>query len=525
MYNYDDLKKGEVIYYKSKYRYLATFSFLYGAGSDSERTSVQNGQLLKHESAANGVGEKKFDFLEKYQLAPIDSLNLNNAEDVYSYYFAEQHSIINIPAYSAQGEHFNFVTIYRTTDTIAEDADYSTVENLFLFNKDIPLRKYVLIWRIYDFEGDVKKFTFQDADGIDPLNESDIGSIIYLTGGTQIEFMGRIEGENNFLGRVVLDTGDIEFITAEYMGYIGAKRVFAMDRSELPDGSIYYEIDLKFYRFPRHYFKKEDEGKIITLSNNCVLIIEAVLDEDDSTGNYTRIKVVELGQAPKKIDIFNSGIKKYIGGIGFNGRKYCDAVSDTALKARRDSGASLYFMQTRFHEPLPEEAVGEINSGFLFIGHTEKNEYYYSQMANLFRTGYYHPAYQYNDIFKAALTRIKEYPGKILVIWGENYTYILDLNVTNNAGQAALGEYIPALPDPELITDGIGCPSRGNAVKVADGAEFVFTSEPAIRVFNGKGYTDDLTDKKIHESELEKYNQKVVAHWSKANGLVVRGRR
>ncbi len=527
MFSYEDIKNGEGVYYNYKYRYLFAYSLLAGAGKNSTRTDAGLGQVLYHESAANNSKTKPFDYLEKYQISEISdkspSISISDEEDKYNFsiqnYLAPNRSYINIPAPKKGSGHYNYSSIYRTTNTLAADANFELVNDTYIYCEDVPMVKMLRIISYTEPYVNLNPDVFVITARVNSqkITNRDLGNIITFAGGEEAELLAveATSGEQQRLlcGKIV--PYDYSSIVGN-IAFFGSQRGYNLDRQIDPSGNISYLISSanRDSIYNQGDFTSDDIGKIVVLSDNTILIITDVNDLGD------RIYVSEVGGGPGE----NLLEERYFSGtIGFSGRVFSDNVKDDTLKARRNSAEPLFYLQTRFHEPLPNNNIGQISSGFLFLGSSIKNEYYYSQLSNVYRSGCYHPAFQYNDIFKVALTRIEEYPNKVLIIWGENYTYYVDTNIISNAGDNRLGEFIPTLPDPELITDRIGCPSRANAAKVADGAEFIFTSEPAIRVFDGRKYTDDLTQGRVHDSELIGFNQKVIAYWSKLLGLRIRG--
>lgn len=249
-------------------------------------------------------------------------------------------------------------------------------------------------------------------------------------------------------------------------------------------------------------------GKILFFSNGATAIGKKFTQD----GLIGLIEVQPLSDLPSNPLVVYSPTK----------RSYTDSVPDSTLLARSNSGQSLYYLQTRFHLPLNNSKIGAVIGGAYFTTPYGQGGYSWSQVANLFRFGYYHPAYQLNSKISGAITRFKAYPN-YLVIFGKNFTYLVDPSLIINSGEERLGEFIPTFTDPRLLTSKIGVLREGACSAMGDGMEIMLTGEPAIRVFNGTSYSENLADGSIQNTKIANLYHAVVTDWDSRNGLKLWG--
>ena len=245
-------------------------------------------------------------------------------------------------------------------------------------------------------------------------------------------------------------------------------------------------------------------GKVLFFPNGATAIGKK-FTQDESIG---LIEVQPLSDLPSNPLVVYSPTK----------RSYTDSVPDSTLLARSNSGQSLYYLQTRFHLPLRNSKIGAVIGGAYFTTPYGQGGYSWSQVANLFRFGYYHPAYQSNSKISGAITRFKAYPN-YLVIFGKNFTYLVDPSLIINSGEERLGEFIPTFTDPRLLTSKIGVLREGSCTSMGDGMEIMLTGEPAVRVFNGTSYSENLADGSIQNTKIANLYHAVITDWDSRNGF------
>jgi hypothetical protein len=144
----------------------------------------------------------------------------------------------------------------------------------------------------------------------------------------------------------------------------------------------------------------------------------------------------------------------------------------------------------------------------------------YSQLTQKFRTGYYNPFFQKHTSKYGIITRLKEYQDGI-VVFGNNFTAMIDTSQIINAGDESFGEYIVSFFPLKLINATIGM-NKYNGFIGIDIGEIVVTNEPAIRYFDGYRYGDNLVENKINEA-FRKMSGKTVLTYDNVNGVMLWG--
>ena len=178
------------------------------------------------------------------------------------------------------------------------------------------------------------------------------------------------------------------------------------------------------------------------------------------------------------------------------GRIYTEKTLDDDL-SNRQAGWPLL---TRFHEPLPNGDLGEITPGFLFTSDLDSNYLYYSNLPQgyEYNAGYYHPTYQY-AFFKDAIRQLKELPDR-LVTYCSNSTHVIPINTFNEQNLPDLGITVPIIAGQHVIDAAIGVVDYGSISDLDMGRHIMITNEPAIRIFDGNNYSENIaTDRLVDE--------------------------
>ncbi len=170
-------------------------------------------------------------------------------------------------------------------------------------------------------------------------------------------------------------------------------------------------------------------------------------------------------------------------------RYIADLVSDSVLEGRKEM--ELFILSHRNWVPLPIIKAGVIVPGFLIAANAEKNEILQSAMGQNkeYLAGYYHPYYQVLPT-KDNVILLREFPGRLVVYCSTSTRYALTNSV--RAVQTDAGDYIPILSGLALADQAIGIKDVSAVYEMPDGRDFVLTSEPAPRFFNGQQYSENL---------------------------------
>lgn len=176
-------------------------------------------------------------------------------------------------------------------------------------------------------------------------------------------------------------------------------------------------------------------------------------------------------------------------------RNCAEITSDDVLRTR--DGDPFYLMSLRFYKPLPSSDIGEIEAGFMFTAVRDESFLYYSGIPDGFEyySGYYHPAYQYAR-FKGSVRAIKSLPDR-LVVYLANSTYTVPLNVFETIDLSTIGLVIPVIAGHTLADATIGLLDYGSLADLEIGKHIMITNEPAIRIFDGNQYSENVASQRF----------------------------
>jgi hypothetical protein len=200
------------------------------------------------------------------------------------------------------------------------------------------------------------------------------------------------------------------------------------------------------------------------------------------------------------------------------GRNFSDVITDDELRGR----ISGYPCYQRFYDKLPSADIVCYSAGFLFTALRNANYVYYSQVPEGFdyMVGYYHPAYQLAHI-KDGIRAIKSLLDKI-VVYGYNSTNIIPTNTYSSVTYNELGVFVAVVPNVTTIDEVVGCVAHGSIQKLENGNHILVTNEPAIRIFNGTTYSDNLATKKMMNI-LKTLQQSMMSMYSSLTGYLFWG--
>lgn len=168
-------------------------------------------------------------------------------------------------------------------------------------------------------------------------------------------------------------------------------------------------------------------------------------------------------------------------------REFSDYTTEFDLRSR----ISAYPLRQRFWEPLPAVNTGEVSNGFIFAAVQGGNKLHYSQIPYGFDYlgGYYNPAYQF-AVIKGDINDIIEFPDAIIIFCAQS-THKVPTNVYSEVALDRVGEVINVISGQTILDHDIGA-SYGGISKIDETRAVVVTTEPAVRVFDGYKYGDNL---------------------------------
>lgn len=449
------------------YRAVYTMSRIVGSVYTDDRMCASRGAVLQHESAP--VVREEItgkDYGEKWIFMPqggIPILDWNG--------FAA-------PSNGAQ--HYTHFSLYRTKDISAIGLSSGNLRNLLVWVKDCPIGKAFVVHGTSSHHVAATEGTFTIDDVGCRLQFQDGTSGIIQT------FVGYtgVPGETE----IILEWTSAGPPMATQSASIGEGKTLTVSQSGFIL-TITTGVSLNFAY----------EGNQIFLASGKIIVITRVIDAThalvDLEYTYT-----ETGA------VLNPKI-----------RAIRDTITDEVLQQRIESGKQLYFLQHRYFSPLPSTELGWMIPGFLFVANSSKNTYYYCNTARKHLTGSYHPEKMTCDKITDGIQQIRYFPGKVLFRCN-NCTYQLSTTVSTEGGDISIGEEYQVLGDPEMLDDVIGVPGDSSSRLLQNGQELVWTSEPAVRIFDGTKYGDNLAEKLVM-SEIRKYYPNVRIAYSPTDGI------
>lgn len=174
-------------------------------------------------------------------------------------------------------------------------------------------------------------------------------------------------------------------------------------------------------------------------------------------------------------------------------RSFNDTITDDLLRSRITS----YTCYQRLYEGLPNCNIGVISSGFVFTALRDDRNIYYSQLTEQYDyiSGYYHPYHQ-QFITKDGIRFLKLLRDK-LVIYGFNSTRYILMSSYDELDLSDIGIVVPILTQNISVDDNIGVVAYGSIRSLENGDHIMITNEPALRVFDGNIFSENLASKKM----------------------------
>lgn len=451
---------GEVI--TNGYRSLYTMSRIYSstcAVLNYDRTGGASGAVVEQESAPTPPDSNGLDYSEKWQ-----------AEEVGASYPIE----FGLTA-PASPNHWTHYSRYRTKNINAAGISAGNRENVFVWTKDIPVARCLTCSKAAD-----KSITVTHGT----LSADDIGSTIVWQ-----------DGKTDVIKAVLSPTsatGDSTQVASSQSAGIGGGTVFTM---RITGGAITVESG--------YSLQASDVGKPIFLADGYVIYIKSV------TNSTTAIALV------------NDSHVSQAAMIDPVSRKFNDTVTDATLQIRIKSGKYMYILQNRFFQALPSASTGVLTAGFLFVATRGEGTYYYCETGKKYLTGYHQVAKQFSDKIYSGIQHIRPYPDKIIIrcIMG---TWKVMTNITYEGGDTDLGESYQILPDPVDVEGSLGVVGEHSAIRIPNGTEIVFTTEPALRVFDGTTYGNNIASRLI-QKEINKLKVPIHMSYSTVMGFHIWG--
>ena len=146
----------------------------------------------------------------------------------------------------------------------------------------------------------------------------------------------------------------------------------------------------------------------------------------------------------------------------------------------------------------------------------------YSNAIDIARFGYHNATFQTNNTVQEGVKAIVASKGGFSILSTHN-TYYISPQQSYMSGDASIGEAYSVLQDPVMVVSGIGSTHQSKFAKGPNEGFVVVTNEPAVRLFDGNQYGEDLTDGSIKRNELQKLNSMIILGYDSNSGIFMWG--
>lgn len=177
-------------------------------------------------------------------------------------------------------------------------------------------------------------------------------------------------------------------------------------------------------------------------------------------------------------------------------RTFNDVATDADLTAREQDDT--YFHWSRFMLPLPSSKLGDIAGGFISVADSSTNKMLYSARPNTmkYRGGYYRPGVQEDTSITDTIVAVRAFTNRLCAICKES-TWGASTAQMSSQDNLDIGETIYVMP-VMVETHKIGCLHEGSIAQAGVGQAIILTNEPALRLFDGRGYGEwNMAESKV----------------------------
>lgn len=376
------------------------------------------------------------------------------------------------------GRAFTHATLWATPDIGDAGVAAGNKTEKLIWAKDVPLIRPFLVSITGEgagieglmtgatfYQDDVGS-AFRTAEGF----EAEIGSLLAATG----EEVSYASTSTRALSTLVpaSNIGPIACV-------IGGNKVTKASQTNgviIPDGNSDFE------------FSTDDIGSIVFVGNGGLRHIIDVYEDGESGVWYA--EVLESASSYNFTDqaIGWDYAKKDIATqlTALDNRSIRDNITDKIIKQRGNNDN--YILQTRYYQPLPSSAIGEMGNNFIFVAEDNSNVVLYGAvpLGKKHRLGYYNPAFQKDDNIEDVITHIKRYSDRIICFCRRS-TYGSSLATINSLDEPDIGEKIFLVPSFTLRQN-IGLVHVGSLQDIGIGQSIMITNEPGVRTFDGNQF-------------------------------------
>lgn len=460
-------------------RYIYSLCNMKIANINDNRMSA--GSILYTETGTNKADSTNLDYSDCWTVNPISASNPNTVSGF---------TLPGIEDSSNKEKHFTHYSIWATTDCGVNGTDpvigTATNTEQYIWVDDIPIMK--------PFVCNISSITVKIVKGT--VSKKDIGSVLRtIDSGDQVVEL-TITGVDETLNTYTVASYSHTYTLTDIPASLGASNTANITVTDF-DGINKFTIEVT----KGNLFVDSDEGKSLRFP-------------DGNTAYISNVLSITTAEILSEIYVNDSTVC-----WNENTRSYCDYNTDDVLRGR----ISDFPCYQRFFDRIPgENSLVCYSNGFLFSAERNKNYIFYSQVPDGFDylMGYYHPAYQLSHV-KDGIRLIKPLLDRV-VVYAYNSTYVIPVNTYSSVTYEDLGVYIAVVPTVTTIDDTIGCVSYGSVQSLEKGNHILITNEPALRIFNGQTYSENLASHKMMET-LKSLQQNMSSIYSSYTGYLVWG--
>lgn len=305
------------------------------------------------------------------------------------------------------------------------------------------------------------------------LTVEDVGSIIEAENGTRFRLYTYL---TPLTGTVV----DVAAGSTVYTGPVVASQSLGLGNEQnLATFDVFTmtKTNHDLYVVSGKLFIASDVGKPVFLSDGTIEYIKEVV-------TATHAKTISDNSKVQLAGVMNP-----------NSRNYNDTVLDQTISDRQE----FFPLYQRWWIELPDTRIMTIVPGFMAVADEGTNKYMYSPMPpeRKYLIGSYDPYNHVEDKIKDEIIRFSCNFPDLLVVQCQHSTWSTPTNQALTFKDDKRGVAISVLPSVNLVDD-IGILYPESFAKVGVGREFILTSEPAVRLFDGKQYSStNYADKQV----------------------------
>jgi len=402
---------------------------------------------------------------------------------------------ITYPADAVSGTpqwHDNHASIYCSLDIGENGIDVLNGEGnndeLYVWNADIPIAR---AFKARESAGNL--ITLESGQ---LFSIADVGNTLVFADGTStvIQYLCNEGGTQVYTDTSRWAVGNLG-AKAEQGAAIGGGDVFTAVQAV----SGAETVGASTITFTGYTASADDEGKTVFWS-------------DGSYSHIVKFLTTATVEAAE-----STAVSSRIATMNPTGRKYNDTIPDYTL-ASRIGGEPL---RQRFWQPVPQCNVGVIVNGFMFTAATNDTKVNYSQMPTYFEylAGQHNEAYQYAEV-KDGIQELMEFPDKVVVFCNHS-THSLPTNNYTEQTVPDVGEVVVVISGQTVADHNIGT-TYGAIAKKDQNTAIVITREPAIRIFDGFKYGENLAADRLMK-KLRALQAAYLVSYDAVNGFMFWG--